>query len=56
MTALQPQGLRRADYLEKPGTLAVVEATASETALETAPAEESCAFRPRCGDGRGDGL
>src|SRR5580658_586782 len=44
MTALQPQGLRRADYLERPGTLAVVEATAGEAALETAPAESLAPF------------
>jgi nicotinate dehydrogenase subunit B len=44
MTALQPQGLRRADYLEKRGTLAVVEATASEANLETAPAESLAPF------------
>ena len=42
--ALQPQGLRRADYLETPGTLAVVQTTAPEASLDEAPAEALSPF------------
>ena len=38
MNPLQPQGLRRADYLERPGTLAVVRPTAPKADLSSAPA------------------
>ncbi len=39
MTALQPQGLARADYLEKPGTLAVVRSEVPGSAVDSAKAE-----------------
>jgi nicotinate dehydrogenase subunit B len=44
VTALQPQGLRRADYLEKPGTLAVVEPEARSASLDEAPADSLAPF------------
>ena len=40
MTALQPQGLRRADYLEPFGTLAVVRPAALAAPLDAAAAED----------------
>ena len=39
MTALQPQGLARADYLERPGTLAVVRSEVPGSAVDSAKAE-----------------
>ena len=44
MTALQPQGLRRADYLEKPGTLAVVQPEAPGASLDEATAGSLAPF------------
>lgn len=44
MTALQPQGLRRSDYLGKPGTLAVVQTETPGVALDEAPAESLAPF------------
>ncbi len=44
MTSLQPQGLRRADYLEKPGTLAVVEPEACSASLDEATADSLAPF------------
>jgi nicotinate dehydrogenase subunit B len=40
MTALQPQGLRRADYLEPFGTLAVVRPAAPGASLDAAAADD----------------
>jgi nicotinate dehydrogenase subunit B len=44
VTALQPQGLRRADYLEKPGTLAVVQPEAPGASLDEATADSLAPF------------
>jgi nicotinate dehydrogenase subunit B len=44
VTALQPQGLRRADYLEKTGTLAVVQPEAPDVSLDEAPADSLAPF------------
>jgi nicotinate dehydrogenase subunit B len=44
VTALQPQGLRRADYLEKPGTLAVVQPEAPGASLDEATAGSLAPF------------